>query len=375
MKKKILVVYARYGSGHKSIAEYVSNYISEHNDYEVKLLDITPYGNFMGRVGIKLFDYVTRHRSAKLFNFCYELMDNKLSTLSHNLVAQKSYNNKRLKKDISDFNPDVTISSHFYGSNIITYYNSKGITNSKVFTIITDYRAHECWTRNNKVEDGYIVGNEIVKEELIKRGVSSKKIYPFGLPLNISEINKLDSREEILKRYNLKGDKDIYLFFGGSTAGSMYYFDYFKAITKLNINKDIIFISGKHEKLKEKCEEYVLKNNIKNVVVLGFTNDVFNLMKISSLVISKPGGATVTECLEMHKPMILIPGLGGQEKYNARFIAKKKYGVKINTLWGFKRYIKFLERNFSVVDKMKDRLDKQDKNMSVEKINDLIRRS
>ena len=155
----------------------------------------------------------------------------------------------------------------------------------------------------------------------------------------------------------------------------MYYFDYFKAITKLNINKDIIFISGKHEKLKEKCEEYVLKNNIKNVVVLGFTKDVFNLMKISSLVISKPGGATVTECLEMHKPMILIPGLGGQEKYNARFIAKKKYGVKINTLWGFKRYIKFLERNFSVVDKMKDRLDKQDKNMSVEKINDLIRRS
>lgn len=372
MKKRILVMYARYGSGHKTIAEYVAKFIEEHNkDAEVMILDMTEYANGFGKITVKLFDFVAKHRTEKIFDFCYELMDHKFSSLGYNTSMKKSYDNESLRKVISDFNPDVTISSHFYCSSIITYYNDLKIINSKLLTIITDYRTHEWWTRNHKKQTGFIVGNEMVKQELIHRGVDRKKIYAFGLPLNIKQINKLDSKEVILKRYNLKGNRKIYLFFGGSTSGSMYYYDYFKCISKLNINADIIFISGKNAKLKSKCEEYVKENNIKNIKVLGFSTDVFNLMKISDLVISKPGGATVTECLEMHRPMLLVPGLGGQEKYNAKFISKKKYGIRVKGLWGFKMWIKRLEENPEVLNTIKRKLEKQSKNKSVEKINDL----
>ena len=372
MKKRMLVMYARYGSGHKTIAEYVAKFIEEHNkDAEVMLLDMTDYANGFGKITVKLFDFVTKHRTEKIFDFCYELMDHKFSSLGYNTSVKKSYDNKNLRKIISDFNPNVTISSHFYCSSIITYYNELKLINTKLITIITDYRTHEWWTRNHKREDGFIVGNEMVKQELIHRGVDKKKIHTFGLPLNIKQINKLDDKEVILKRYNIKGNRKIYLFFGGSTSGSMYYYDYFKCIAKLNINADIIFISGKNAKLKNKCEEYVKENNIKNIKVLGFSTDVFNLMKISDLVISKPGGATVTECLEMHRPMLLVPGLGGQEKYNAKFISKKKYGIKVKGIWSFKRWIKYLEENPEMINIIKKRLDKQEKNKSVEKINDL----
>jgi len=95
-------------------------------------------------------------------------------------------------------------------------------------------------------------------------------------------------------------------------------------------------------------------------------------MKISDLVISKPGGATVTECLEMHRPMLLVPGLGGQEKYNAKFISKKKYGIRVKGLWGFKRWIMRLEENPEMITKMKIRMEKQAQNKSVEKINELV---
>ena len=152
----------------------------------------------------------------------------------------------------------------------------------------------------------------------------------------------------------------------------MYYYDYFKLIAKLNINADIVFVSGKNAKLKSKCEEFVREKNIKNIRVLGFTNDVFNLMKICDLVISKPGGATVTECLEMHRPMLLVPGLGGQEKYNAKFISKKKYGIRVRGLWGFKIWIKRFEESPEMIRKMKDRMDSQTQNKSVEKINNLV---
>ncbi len=373
MKKKILVMYARYGSGHKSIAEYVAKYMEENNDkVDVKILDITDYGNFVGRMSVKLMDWVCKRRPEIIFDTAYELLDHKLSSLGHNVFSRKCYDNEKLRKIIKEYNPDITISSHFYCSNIINYYNDIKLINSKLFTIITDYRTHEWWTKNHKKETGFIVGNEMVKEELVRRGVDAKKVYAFGLPLNIAQINKLDPDEFILKRYNLKGDKKIYLFFGGSTAGSMYYYDYFKTIAKMNLNADIIFISGKNEKLKYKCEKYVKSKGIKNITVLGFSTDVFNLMKISDLVISKPGGATVTECLEMKVPMVLVPGMGGQEKYNARFMSKKKFGIKVRGLWSFRRCLNKLEKNSNVIKKMHDKMMELDNNKSVEKINDLI---
>ena len=373
MKKKVLVLYARYGSGHKSIAEYVASYIKEHNDKcIVKLIDMSDYGNFIGRAGVKIMDFVGKRRTAHIFDFFYELMDHKISTLGHNALAKKSYDNERLRQVISEFNPDITISTHFYCSNIITYYNKLKLIHSKLLTIITDYRSHECWTKNHKVEDGYIVGNEMVKEELISRGIDGKKVYPFGLPLNINEINNLDSEDVIYRRYNLSGKRRVYLFFGGSTTGSMYYYDYFKTIAKLDLDVDIIFISGKNEKLKDKCDMYVKEKDISNIKVLGYSHDVLNLMKISDLVISKPGGATVTESMEMKVPMLLVPGVGGQEKYNARFIAFKKYGLKVRNTRAFKKVLLKIENNYNIVLKMKERLNKLDNNKSVEKINNLI---
>jgi len=95
-------------------------------------------------------------------------------------------------------------------------------------------------------------------------------------------------------------------------------------------------------------------------------------MKISDLVISKPGGATVTECLEMKVPMLIVPGLGGQEKYNARFMTKKKYAIKSRGLWSFKRSLRRLENNPNIIARMNERMSKLDNNTSVEKINNLI---
>lgn len=373
MNKRILVMYARYGSGHKSIAEYVSSYIMTHNkNCEVLLLDMTEYANALGKMSVKIMDFVCKYRTELMFNSAYEMSDNRFITLGHNLFSKKSYDNKKLRKIICDFKPDITISSHFYCSNIITYYNDLKLIDSKLFTIITDYRTHEFWTHNHKKETGFIVGNEIVKNELINRGIEHKKIFPFGLPLDINKINNLDDKEKIIKRYKLKSNKKTYLFFGGSTAGSMYYYDYFKTLVKLNIDANVIFICGKNNKLKNKCEKYIKDKNAKNITVLGYSNDVLNLMKISDLVISKPGGATVTESLEMKLPMLLVPGLGGQEKYNARFIARKKYGIKLRGTTSFKRWLKRLERNPKIIEKMHERMLELDNNKSVEKINNLI---
>ena len=63
-------------------------------------------------------------------------------------------------------------------------------------------------------------------------------------------------------------------------------------------NLQIITISGKNEKIKQQFDELVEKNNShENVKVLEYTTKVPELMSVSDLVITKPGGLTTTESL------------------------------------------------------------------------------
>ena len=50
MKKKILITYASYGSGHKTVANYIYDFFKEHggDKYEVKVIDVMDYASLLG---------------------------------------------------------------------------------------------------------------------------------------------------------------------------------------------------------------------------------------------------------------------------------------------------------------------------------------
>ena len=59
-----------------------------------------------------------------------------------------------------------------------------------------------------------------------------------------------------------------------------------------------------------------------NVKILEFTNQVPELMSISDLVVTKPGGLTTSESLASHLPMLIINPIPGQEEENAEFFRR-----------------------------------------------------
>ena len=371
MGKRVLIIYAPYGSGHKSIADKINNYLEEHSDLEVKVFDVAKYSNLLGKLSIRIFDVFTRHSFHKTFSFIYDIADNRLASLSQMKLVKKAFDNEKLRKEIADFNPDLTISTHFFGGNIISYYNKLGITDSLIMTVITDYVSHSYWRKDHQSQDAFIVANDIMKNVMIKKGIDGKKIYPFGLPFDRKNMENLDSKEEVMFKYNIDPAKKTYLFFGGGAMGSMGSLDYLKALIWQDLPINIIFISGRNQKLEEKARRYVMKKKASNVKVLGFTKDVYNLLNVSDVVISKPGGATLTECIDMRVPLILIPGNGGPEKYNARYICKKKYGCKVMSPIGFASAVKKTLKKEKLVIKWRENMQKHDKNESTKKILEL----
>ena len=370
MKKKILITYASYGSGHKTVANYIYEYFKEHGDYDLKIVDVMDYASPIGKINLKLFNMIFKFQFSLPATIGYELSDNKIVTAPYKIYT-KACLNKKLQKDFLEYNPDLLIATHFFGGIMMGSINKKYHTKTKIITIITDYSSNCMWLQNHKYEDYIVVSNEIVKQEVLKFGVDEKKICPFGIPLS-SKFKITDDKEKIKLKYNIKNNKPIILFFGGGSIGSSFTYNYLKAILKLKLDINIIFVAGKNVELQNKVNDLVMKENTPNITVLGFTNDVSNLLNIATLVITKPGGLSVTEALEMKTPMILIPGNGGQENYNANFVTKNKFGLRVRTTFQLSRVMKKINNNPEIVQNMYNNLKNQEENKSIEKLFNLV---
>ena len=370
MKKKILITYASYGSGHKTVANYIYEYFKEHGDYDVKIVDVMDYASLSGKINLKLFNMIFKFQFSLPATIGYELSDNKIVTAPYKIYT-KACLNKQLQKDFLEYNPDLLIATHFFGGIMMGSINKKYHTKTKIITIITDYCSNCMWLQNHKYEDYIVVSNEIVKQEVLKFGVDEKKICPFGIPLS-SKFKVTDDKEKIKFKYNIKNNKPIILFFGGGSMGSSFTYNYLKALLKLKLDINIIFVAGKNVELQNKVNDLVMKENTPNITVLGFTNDVSNLLNIATLVITKPGGLSVTEALEMKTPMILIPGNGGQENYNANYVTKNKFGLRVRTPFQLSRVMKKINNNPEIVQNMYNNLKNQEENKSIEKLFNLV---
>ena len=373
-KKKVLITYATYGSGHKTVANYIYDYLNKHSNYEVKIIDLMDYENIIGHISKKMYEKNFKSIiSGIIFSIIYEVFNTKATTMPYKPVTKSIFKNKKLKEDIISFKPDLLISTHFFGNIILGMLNKKKLTNAKIISIITDYKSHEMWLKDEKSIDAIVVSNDIVKKELVDKKIDSNKIYSYGIP--ISEKFSYYEKEEIIKnKYQIKNNKKTFLFFAGGSNGSTFSLIYLKRLLEESYDINIIYVCGKNEKIKNKAEKIVKKNNYQNVKIIGFSNEVNNLMNISDVVITKPGGISITEILEMKKPMLLIPGNGGNEIYNARFVCKNGYGLNCKTPRKLAKNVGKLIRRKNMLLKMNKNLNNYNDNKSIEKIYNLSKK-
>ena len=117
--------------------------------------------------------------------------------------------------------------------------------------------------------------------------------------------------------------KKLFYFSGGGEygLGKNKTINILNVLAKSNYDIQVIAIAGKNEKLKSSFENIVIENNKQSSIkVLPFTNKVPELMSISDLVITKPGGLTTSESLASSLPILVINPIPGQEEENAEFL-------------------------------------------------------
>lgn len=213
-----------------------------------------------------------------------------------------------------------------------------------------------------------------MKNYLISKNISKSKVFVTGIPISSRFLQKYD-KQEILDEFNLKNNKKTILFFGGGEfgLGKAKTFEIFETLVKDFNDIQIIAIAGKNEKMKLKFEKIVQENNKQDYVkILEYTNKVPELMAISNLVVSKPGGLTTSESLASNLPMIIINPIPGQEEENAEFLEEKGIGIWIRKTDSAYEIFKDLFSNPEKLEKMKKNTEILAKKHSTEDICKII---
>lgn len=165
----------------------------------------------------------------------------------------------------------------------------------------------------------------------MSKSIPESKIFATGIPIS-SRFLKEYNKKEILKEFELEENKKNILFFAGGEfgLGKSKTIQIFQDLVKNFNDIQVIAIAGKNLKMKLAFEEIVSTYNKQNTVkVLEYTNKVPELMSISDIVISKPGGLTTSESLASGLPMLIINPIPGQEEENAEFLEEKGSGIWI----------------------------------------------
>ena len=368
MKKKILIIYASYGNGHRAIGKYIERYfLSQDSTLEIKCLDLMDYAMpLIGKISQKVNSFFML-KTPIIHDIFYKGSNTVVGGYIVDYISTVLFKNKRMRKALMDFNPDLTVATHFFGSSLISHYNRKGLINSRLVTVVTDYESCELWLNDYKCDDYLIVGDKSEVPFLVKRGIDKNKIKPLGIP--IAPITDSDfKKENLLKKLDIKGNRLVCTFFGGGGNGSTTSIPYIKRLMKNNLDLDIIYIAGNNKKSKEIVDNYIATNNIKNVHTLGFVTNVPEILQASDFVISKPGGAQSTECLYFHKPIMMINASGGQEIANYKFFTKNGYGKRFRTSFGLTREIKNIVNNPIILKNMQGNMAKNDNKDAMAKL-------
>lgn len=353
---KILIFYASYGGGHLNAAKSIQNYIqSNFKDIDLELIDCMKYVN-------KTIEKITTaayREMAKKAPWAWGRIysDSQKGPLAHISTRSNKIMAIKLLKLLREKKPDLIISTHPFGSQMCSYLKRKNKITSKIATIMTDFAPHDQWLVGHEFTDYFFVAHNRMKDYLIEKGVNESKIFDTGIPIS-EAFKETYNKKEIFAKYQLDENKFTVLFFGGGEfgLGKTKTVKIFNNFTEESVNMDfqIIAISGRNPKMQEAFKEVVTNNHAeKHVNIIGFSNEIPKLMSISNLVVTKPGGLTTSESLASNLPMVIINPIPGQEEENAEFLEEKGIAVWIKKADNSKELIKKLLSDKNKLEEMK----------------------
>jgi len=323
---RILLLYVSDVSGHYCAAEAIKQALEKlYPQVQVKEENLFNHGNSLI---VKIMDALY-YAVVKLTPWFWDfLWDNRLIYWFTFPLRDffYHYNSSRFYKEIiAPFSPQAVICTHNIACAICSTLKRKKSLSYLLTAVPTDYALHPYWFYENV--DFYFLAHEGLREDFQRKGIPSYKIRTTGIPI-LSTFSEYKDRQKLKKKWGLEKDVfTILLMGGGQGMGSLR--QIVLDLNKLRLPVQLLVVSGTNHGLEEKLQEMKSKLDVP-MKIWGYAEEVDELMEVSDLLISKPGGLTVAEALVKALPIGIVNSLGGQEKRNQELLLKKKIAFKLS---------------------------------------------
>jgi processive 1,2-diacylglycerol beta-glucosyltransferase len=365
--KRVLLMYISQVSGHRQSAVAISKCLKALNsDCEIKSINGFGYTYpIMEKVVNTAYMSVIK-RAPQIWEYLYD--NPKVIKASEKLKCSiHKSSHKKLKPLIDEFKPDVVICTQAFPCGMVADYKKANKLPFKVIGVLTDYAPHLYWLHEGV--DYYVVPAEDAKERYLKEGIKEEQLKVFGIPIRHKFAEKVD-RHDIAQKLGLDLNVPTVLVMGGGQGlGPMK--AAVKSLVRLDRHLQMIVIAGTNVKLLHWLKK-IQRRSKKKMLFYDYANNVDELMEVSSLIVSKPGGMTTSECLVKGLPMVIIDPIPGQEERNSQFLVKHGIAIRIDDKHKIGKGIDALLNNPQQLQSMREAALSQGKPMAAENIARLI---
>jgi len=330
MNKQVIILSASTGLGHNQVADTLKKEL-ELQGAMVHIIEpfkeTNPYLDEFVTDGYRLL----ATRIPKMFGTLYKmsnkrLMNRPIAHYTRRLLEEK------LEELLETYQPELIICTHALFVKSIVYMKNDGRYTGSVLSVITDYSPHEFYVSQGV--NAYIVGSDYTKKGLISRGIQGNRIYVYGIPIKREFLKK--------QRNSIHSAQFTVLLMGGSMGVSGMKKAY-KRLLSIQTPIKIYAVCGNNKSMRASLMKYGHQNH--QVEILGFTKQIPKLMDESDVIISKPGGLTVSESLAKNIPMIIPYCIPGQEEENAQMLVDTGAAIQIDGTSKLVEIIEELIRN------------------------------
>jgi processive 1,2-diacylglycerol beta-glucosyltransferase len=285
--------------------------------------------DFVSRLYRKLYSegYVkVIERAPELYALLFKKTDNpallrKLSRVRRSLAGRST---TKFVKHLKAFKPDVVLCTHYLPLEILGHVKTKTAGfNPLTVCVVTDFEAHALWMEPGV--DVYCVAAEETKARLVARGVKPENVVVTGIPVSARFSQPVDGAA-VRQQLGLRDDLPTLLVLsGGFGMGPVA--EILAELDKIEQPLQTLVVAGRNEELRR---ELACQDRRHPTRVLGFVRNMHELMAVSELIVTKPGGLTTSEALAMGKPLFILNPIPGQEAANSDFLLQHGAAEKAN---------------------------------------------
>lgn len=351
-KDIILIFSASTGGGHNAVASSLQTGLIQKG-YDARVIDVFGDTPTLNKVVTKGYQELVE-KLPKLFHALYYQWDKQTKSQKRIFNALTFMMNPKILSMIYDEKPVLLISTHPFVTSKLSSLKAKGSFNIPILSFVTDYKIHGFYISSQV--DAYVVGSEYTRKNMIARGMPAEKIYPFGIPIRAGFDENDHVSAETQKDSDVRG---TILMIAGS-MGSSQMEEAFSAVIKVKEPIRIIAVCGKNSSMADDLRRIPRETygSTKKVDIYGFVDNVNELMDVSDVIVTKPGGITITEAIVKGIPILIPFHYPGQEEDNIDFVVDSGIGIKVDNMEDLTSMIEYLIHNKYILLEMTQNMTK-----------------